>query len=91
MRCDGTDHLAPGRGSRTDQREGQSKGIAVKTPDIRHQLDALANALRRISHETTRLRRSATADAHRLVALETRMDTTLRLLRSLQHQIQEPR
>ena len=63
----------------------------MTTRDVARQFDALAAALRRISRETTRLRRSAALDAQRLVDLEGRVDAGVRLVRSLQREIQEPR
>jgi hypothetical protein len=58
---------------------------------LARQLDVLATALRHLSGVATRLRRSASNDAQRLVDLEGRVDASVRAVRSLQPQRQEPR
>jgi hypothetical protein len=69
----------------------QHQGTAVNVEDSARQLDALARAPRRMSRETTRLRRSMAVDAQRLVNLEGATDGALRSLQRFQHQAKERR
>jgi hypothetical protein len=60
----------------------------VRDRDLKHRLAVLARRLRRLSHATTRLRRSIAADAQELVELEGALDAVVRLLRLLCRQLE---
>jgi hypothetical protein len=71
--------------------EGPPEGAAVRDRDLTHRLEPLARKLNRLSHATTRLRRSITADAQLLVELEGALDAVVRLLRLLSRRREERR
>lgn len=89
-RGDGVARARGGTRARTAV-EGHPEGVAVRDRDLKHRLDALARTLRRLSHATTRLRRSIAADAQQLVELEGALDGVVRLLRLLCRQLEERR